>query len=1086
MDHDDFVHQIEVLQKQVADLQSQISEERTDLQRVEALVRTAARLNARLDLDAVLRAVCEETANALEIPVVTVSLYDAQRDVLVPAQSIGLPASFVTQAEPLSRQVAEAYTQQVGNLVVVPDVQVLDDLPNVQLYRSFDIRTTVSINLLREGQLIGRLNVGSIGEVRNFSANELDLLQGLANQAAQAIANAREVEERRRAEETLRKSQAQLAEAQKIAQLGSWEWDITTNVVTWSAQTYRTFGFQPNAFPITYEKFLELVHPDDREYTDHMIQEAYQTRRPYNFYHRIVRPDGSVRVNQARGNVVLDEDGNVVGMVGTGQDVTELKQAEADLERNAQNLAAIGQMGLAVTATLDLALVLKRVLEQVSPLVPAEGISILLLEGDEFLFAATSGLGTSGLEGQRMPSTAGVASDVIKGGRPVWIEDRDRGEGDTDKYDHAYARRNTLPADSPFQLQEAATGYRVRSLLAVPLKLQGEIVGVIEAAHSQPEIFTVQDLQLLEAAANWTAIAISNARQHEQIQELYEALGEEKRRLELLYSLSHNLATTLNPRTVAARALNLAMKAVGAFRGEIFVLQPDTQHLELAALSGYDASAQELIDAQAMLRLDQGLAGHVAQTCVAIAVPDVRCDPHWLAWPGIEGDTRSAASVPLLAGDTLVGVLTLLSQREGFFTDEHLPLLQAVATPVALSLQNARLYEAEHGAYEVAETLRAANLALSRTLDLDAILETLLEHLDRLVAYDTANVMLLDGRYLTMHAFRGYEKWAQPQAAQKVVFDIETAPHLHDLVSRQQSIIVPDTAQYVGWQPRPGIDHVRCWLGVPLIARGKVVGIFSLDKAEPNYFTPAHLQLVETLASQATIGIQNAHLFEQVHAGRERLRQLTREVVYAQEEERQRVSRELHDEAGQALTALKISLDLTKATLPPELESARHRMAEAMELTEETMDHIRLLAQDLRPPALDTLGLNATLEGLCRDFARRTNLFIEYKGVNMPPLPDATNISLYRFVQEALTNVARHANASRAQVVLAVKKEQASITISDNGQGFSAEELESPLLQSGGIGLLGMRERFELLGGRLEIESQPGQGTHLVAYAPLL
>lgn len=1085
MDHNDFDRQIEALQKQIADLQSQISEERTDLQRVEALVRTAARLNARLDLDAVLRAVCEETAKALEVPVVTVSLYDAHRDVLVPTHSVGLPANFTTQAEPLSRHIVEEYTQQMGRLVVVPDVQALGDLPNVDLYRTFDVRTTVSISMLREGQLIGRLNVGSIGEVRNFSANELGLLQGLADQAAQAIANAREVEERRRAEETLRKSKTQLAEAQKIAHLGSWEWNIATNVVTWSDETYRTFGFQPNAFPVNYEKFLELVHPDDRAFTDQMIQETCETRRPYNFYHRIVRPDGSVRINQARGQVVLDAGGNVVALVGTGQDVTELKQAEAQLERNAQNLSAIGQMGLAVTATLDLALVLKRVLEQVSPLVPAEGISVLLLEGDEFLFAATSGLGISGLEGQRMPVTAGVAGDVLDSGRPVWIVDGDENGGDTGKYDHAYARRDTLPADSPLQLQVEAIGYRVRSLLAVPLKLHGEIAGVIEAVHSQPEIFSSQDLQLLEAAASWTAIAIGNARQHEQIRTLYEALGEEKRRLELLYSLSHNLATTLNPRTVAARALNLAMEALAAFRGEIFVLQPDSQHLELIALSGYDAAAQELIDARARLHLDQGLAGHVAQTRVAVAVPDVSCDPHWLVWPGLEDDICSAASVPLLAGDTLVGVLTLLSQKEGFFSDDHLPLLQAVATPVALSLQNARLYEAEHRAYEVAEILRAANLALSETLDLDAILETLLEHLDRLVAYDTANAMLLDGNYLTMHAVRGYEKWAQPQAAQKVVFDIETAPHLRDLVVRQQSVIIPDTAEYADWQPRQGIDHVRCWLGVPLTARGKVVGIFSLDKAEPNYFTWAHLQLVETLAAQASIGIQNAYLFEQVRAGRERLRQLTKEVVYAQEEERQRVSRELHDEAGQALTALKISLDLTKASLPRELESARRSMAEAMELTDETMERIRMLAQDLRPPALDTLGLNATLEGLCRDFARRTNLFIKYKGVNLPLLPDATNISLYRFVQEALTNVARHANANRVQVVLEVEQGQVSVTISDNGQGFGVEKQASLALRSGGIGLLGMRERFELLGGRLEIESQPGKGTRLVAHAPL-
>ncbi|HEX6387473.1 MAG TPA: GAF domain-containing protein, partial [Anaerolineae bacterium] len=1075
------------LQRTNAQLEAEIAvrkqaEERIRLQatRTAALVRTAARLNARLDLDAVLRAVGEETARALDIPVVTVSLYDARRHALVPAYTLGLPTTFDAKAEPLPRHIYDQYTQQMGHLVVISDVQTLTDLPNAELYRAFDIRTTVSASMLRQGELMGRLNIGSTGEVRNFSEDELALLQGLADQAAQAIANARDVEERRRAEETLRKSQMQLAEAQKIARLGSWEWNITSNTVTWSDEMYRIFGFQPGAFAVTYDKFLELVYPDDRHYTHQMIQEASQTRRPYNFYHRIVRPNGSVRILQARGQVVLDEADRVVAMVGTGQDVTELKQAEAQLERQAQQLAAIGQMGLALTATLELSAVLRRVLEQVSPLLPAEGISVLLLEGDELIFAATNGPGATGLEGQRMPATAGVAGDVIQNGRSVLIEDTD----------------NSKPL---FQVVEETNSYQVRSLLAVPLKLHGELAGVIEAVHSQPEIFSTQDLQLLEAAASWTAIAISNARQHEQTQQrlqekaalviqntgLYEALGQEKRRLELLYNLSHNLATTLNPRTVASRALNLTMKALGAFKGEIFVLQPDSQRLELVALSGYDATAEALIDDIATLGLGEGLAGLVAQTRVAVAVPNVRHHPNWLPWPGLDDDAWSAAAVPLLASDTLVGVLILLSEKQDFFTDEHLPLLRAVATPVALSLQNARLYETEHRAHQVAEILRAANLALSQRLELDAILETLLEHVSQLVDYDSANVMLLSGKHLTMRAVRGYEKWTEPGATKKVAFDIETVQHLYDMVGRQESIIVPDSHNYPGWQPQPGIDHIRCWLGVPLLARGRVIGVLSLDKAEADFFNESHLQLVETLAAQATIAIENAHLFEQVHAGRERLRQLTKQVVSAQEEERQRVSRELHDEAGQALTALKISLDLTKASLPLDLESIRQSIVEAMELTDETMDRIRLLAQNLRPPALDTLGLNATLEGLCRDFAHRTSLSINYKGVNLPPLSDAVNISLYRFVQEALTNIAKHANASRVRVALDVEDAWVTVSVVDNGRGFPVEEQTSRALPIGGIGLVGMRERFELLGGLLEIESQPDQGTRLVACVPL-
>ncbi len=216
----------------------------------------------------------------------------------------------------------------------------------------------------------------------------------------------------------------------------------------------------------------------------------------------------------------------------------------------------------------------------------------------------------------------------------------------------------------------------------------------------------------------------------------------------------------------------------------------------------------------------------------------------------------------------------------------------------------------------------------------------------------------------------------------------------------------------------------------------------------------------------------------QRYAGR--LRQLTRQAVSAQEGERHRVSRELHDEAGQALTALKISLELLQSDLPPEAESLRQRLGGAVALTEETMEQMRLLAQDLRPPALDTVGLNPTLEGLCRDFAQRTQLSVDYDGVQLPPLPEAADICLYRVLQEALTNVVRHANAGHVRVALGCDAEGVSLLVEDDGQG-----MDEGATVPAGIGLLGMQERLEMLDGQLEIESSPGGGTRLRASIPL-
>jgi len=209
------------------------------------------------------------------------------------------------------------------------------------------------------------------------------------------------------------------------------------------------------------------------------------------------------------------------------------------------------------------------------------------------------------------------------------------------------------------------------------------------------------------------------------------------------------------------------------------------------------------------------------------------------------------------------------------------------------------------------------------------------------------------------------------------------------------------------------------------------------------------------------------------------IQRLAKRVVVAQEEERRRIARELHDEAGQALTALKLGLSLIRNELP-EAETIRRNLGDAIALADETKERIRLLAHGLRPPALETVGLNLTLEALCREFGKRTQLTIRYEGVELEGLPDTVNICLYRVLQEALTNVATHAGATRVDVNLACDADDLRLVIADDGRGLTTRTARLGL----GIGLLGMQERLEMLGGRLRIDSEPGQGTRLVAHVP--
>jgi len=277
----------------------------------------------------------------------------------------------------------------------------------------------------------------------------------------------------------------------------------------------------------------------------------------------------------------------------------------------------------------------------------------------------------------------------------------------------------------------------------------------------------------------------------------------------------------------------------------------------------------------------------------------------------------------------------------------------------------------------------------------------------------------------------------------------------------------------------------RSFLSVPLISHDKVIGVLHLESSKPNAYTEQDLNLAESVGAQISGAVANAQLFEQLEVERERLRWLTMRVVAEEEEERHRVSRELHDEAGQALTALKISLGLIHSDMPLEYGPLRNRLAEAVDLTDATMEKIRLLARGLRPPELDAVGLNGTLEGYCREFADRTSLPIAYRGEETLPLTDTVNISFYRFLQEALTNVAKHAQASKVRVKLSQGPGMVNLSVVDDGQGFAPQARTLDPTKSSGIGLLGMQERFELLGGRLEVKSRPGRGTRLVAHVPV-
>lgn len=214
---------------------------------------------------------------------------------------------------------------------------------------------------------------------------------------------------------------------------------------------------------------------------------------------------------------------------------------------------------------------------------------------------------------------------------------------------------------------------------------------------------------------------------------------------------------------------------------------------------------------------------------------------------------------------------------------------------------------------------------------------------------------------------------------------------------------------------------------------------------------------------------------------RENIRRMAERVVAAQEEERQRISRELHDDLGQALTTHLITLRNLQQDLSLPRQNLFERLQSLYNQSYEIFGKIRSIARDLRPPVLDALGLRVAMQTYCTEFTRRTHLPVIFEAEDsLPELPDAYKITLYRTLQEALTNVVKHAHASQVWVDLSMDDDQLTLTIQDNGIGFG-EEKPRP---SNGIGLAGLRERITIAGGTLSLSSTPKRGTILSAQFP--
>jgi len=254
----------------------------------------------------------------------------------------------------------------------------------------------------------------------------------------------------------------------------------------------------------------------------------------------------------------------------------------------------------------------------------------------------------------------------------------------------------------------------------------------------------------------------------------------------------------------------------------------------------------------------------------------------------------------------------------------------------------------------------------------------------------------------------------------------------------------------------------------------------------PKRATPtAHVSLLSAFAQQMSVAVENVRLLEQMARARTQLRQLARQVVQAQEEERRRIARELHDEVAQALTGLKLNLAVLESALPDQSTALHEQLAKIRALLESTMEEIRGLALELRPAALDDLGLVPALRGYVDGFIKRTGLDVTSDlDASIGRLPERMETALYRIVQETMTNIVRHAAARHVQIILCTEDNEVYVCVADDGRGFDPAQRLKAAIAEGRMGLLGIQERVTLLRGRVSITAVPGRGTRVEIWLP--
>ena len=373
-------------------------------------------------------------------------------------------------------------------------------------------------------------------------------------------------------------------------------------------------------------------------------------------------------------------------------------------------------------------------------------------------------------------------------------------------------------------------------------------------------------------------------------------------------------------------------------------------------------------------------------------------------------------------------------------------------------------------------TVLEVSKKIASTLELEPLLNLILDQIVAILPYSGAAIFTLDDDMLDVAAYHVPGLSTPPRLLSLSLSDV--GPY-QPVVLEKQVMILDDVH---GVSPLalatkhskinlndPEFSHARSWLGIPLVIRDRVMGLLSLTHSIPGFYTKNHARLAQAITNQVAIALENARLYEKAQN-------------LATLEERNRIARELHDSVTQLLYGITLYCTATSRSLQSNnLKQVEQNLIEIKDNALQALQEMRLLILELNPPLLQKEGLVAALEASLDVIETRTGLETELINDEVFHLPRSIEPGLYRIAMEALNNLVRYARAKKVTVELQIRGSWVFLDIRDNGVGFNLDNARN----SGGMGLISMEQRALQLGGRLEIESNPGAGTRIHAEVPL-